>query len=73
MIKRLHAGNIHFFNLQIDWRCEKIMSALDLYSSWYRAFVLHADWAMGIADFRVLPLADQVRKLMGIFLRIVKK
>ncbi|PAV77988.1 hypothetical protein WR25_00883 [Diploscapter pachys] len=43
----------------IDWRCEKIMSDLDLYSSWYRAFVLHADWAMGIADFRVLPLADQ--------------
>ena len=36
------------------------MNSADLYSQWYRAFVLHADWAMGVPDFRVLPLNDQV-------------
>ena len=35
------------------------MSTADLYCQWYRAFVLHADWAMGIPDFRVLPIHDQ--------------
>uniref|UniRef100_A0A1I7XAM4 NR LBD domain-containing protein n=1 Tax=Heterorhabditis bacteriophora TaxID=37862 RepID=A0A1I7XAM4_HETBA len=45
---------------QMIWSCSRIMKATDIYSSWYRAFVLHADWAMSIPDFRVLPLSDQV-------------
>lgn len=36
------------------------MEAKDIYSQWYRAFVFHADWAMGIPDFRELSLEDQV-------------
>ncbi|VDN26092.1 unnamed protein product [Cylicostephanus goldi] len=44
----------------MDWSCTRIMQANDLYKQWYRAFVLHADWAMGIPDFRVLSLEDQV-------------
>ncbi|CAI4227745.1 unnamed protein product [Auanema sp. JU1783] len=27
----------------------------------WRAFVLHADWALGIPDFRVIPLEDQTQ------------
>ncbi|EYB81867.1 hypothetical protein Y032_0372g146 [Ancylostoma ceylanicum] len=43
----------------MDWSCTRIMEANDIYKQWYRAFVLHADWAMGIPDFRVLSLDDQ--------------
>ncbi|CAI5449342.1 unnamed protein product [Caenorhabditis angaria] len=45
--------------LPLKYTCERIMEASDLYLSWYRSFVFCADWAMGIPDFRVLPLADQ--------------
>ncbi|KAK6749252.1 hypothetical protein RB195_001700 [Necator americanus] len=45
----------------MDWSCTRIMEANDLYKQWYRAFVLHADWAMGIPDFRVLSLSDQTK------------
>ncbi|ULT94473.1 hypothetical protein L3Y34_003743 [Caenorhabditis briggsae] len=45
--------------LPIMYTCDRIMEAADLYLSWYRSFVFCADWAMGIPEFRVLPLADQ--------------
>ncbi|EGT55958.1 hypothetical protein CAEBREN_16259 [Caenorhabditis brenneri] len=45
--------------LPLMYTCERIMEASDLYLSWYRSFVFCADWAMGIPEFRVLPLADQ--------------
>ncbi|CAI2351763.1 unnamed protein product [Caenorhabditis sp. 36 PRJEB53466] len=45
--------------LPLTYTCERIMDASDLYLSWYRSFVFCADWAMGIPEFRVLPLADQ--------------
>lgn len=44
---------------QLMYTCDRIMEASDLYLSWYRSFVFCADWAMGIPEFRVLPLADQ--------------
>ncbi|KHJ75567.1 hypothetical protein OESDEN_08841 [Oesophagostomum dentatum] len=43
----------------MDWSCSRVMEANDVYKQWYRAFVFHADWAMGIPDFRVLSLEDQ--------------
>ncbi|CCD67373.1 Nuclear Hormone Receptor family [Caenorhabditis elegans] len=45
--------------LPLKYSCDRIMEAADLYLSWYRSFVFAADWAMGIPEFRVLPLADQ--------------
>ncbi|EFP06063.1 hypothetical protein CRE_30546 [Caenorhabditis remanei] len=45
--------------LPLMYTCDRIMEAADLYLSWYRSFVFCADWAMGIPEFRVLPLADQ--------------
>ncbi|CAJ0936147.1 unnamed protein product, partial [Mesorhabditis belari] len=41
------------------WTCERIMSDEDISSTWYRAFVLLADWAMSIPEFRILPQSDQ--------------
>lgn len=45
----------------MNWSCLRIMEAKDIYSQWYRAFVFHADWAMGIPDFRELSLEDQTK------------
>ncbi|CAD6199890.1 unnamed protein product [Caenorhabditis auriculariae] len=55
----LHHPQMVIKRMPINYECERIMEATDLYLSWYRSFVLHADWAMGIPDFRILPLADQ--------------
>ncbi|CAJ0569007.1 unnamed protein product, partial [Mesorhabditis spiculigera] len=41
------------------WTCERVMSDEDISSAWYRAFVLLADWAMSIPEFRILPQNDQ--------------
>lgn len=37
------------------------MNSVDMYLAWYRSFVLLADYAMGIPEFRCLPLLDQTR------------
>lgn len=48
---------------QMKWTCERILTTPDMYYAWYRAYVLLADWAMSIPEFRALPLTDQVNFL----------
>ncbi|CAB3406414.1 unnamed protein product [Caenorhabditis bovis] len=55
----LHNPQMVIKRLPLVYTCDKIMEANDLYFSWYRSFVFCADWAMGIPDFRILPLPDQ--------------
>lgn len=55
--------NPHLVNRRspLDWSCSRIMDGKDMYMAWYRSFVMLADYAMGIPEFRHLPLADQTR------------
>ena len=50
--------------IQMNWRCETILTTTDMYYAWYRAYVLLADWAHSIPEFKQLSLSDQVRNNM---------
>lgn len=47
---------MHF---QMNWHCQRILTTPDMYYAWYRAYVLLADWAMAIPEFRSLSVLDQ--------------
>ncbi|VDL69993.1 unnamed protein product [Nippostrongylus brasiliensis] len=57
----LHNPHLVIKRTPLDWSCSRVMKATDIYSQWYRAFVFHADWAMGIPDFRRLSIDDQTK------------
>uniref|UniRef100_A0AC34GPE0 Uncharacterized protein n=1 Tax=Panagrolaimus sp. ES5 TaxID=591445 RepID=A0AC34GPE0_9BILA len=47
--------------VKINWKCERPAVSSELAFGWYQIFVVTADWARGIPQFRMLSCQDQER------------